>query len=267
MKRFLMLAFVSPLALFGGCSDVPREPPLELGPISSLSGGEIRKILVRNTLVGHDDNGTFWMHFPKYGTVWGKSSTGDVDIGRWWISGDQYCRAWRRWQSGKKACWAFASDGGTRLIWILPDASIAGESRIQIGNTIGGSAQFAAVDDLIGADISAAPVVSSANESVPVDARGVPLILALKDGKDPGVSGMDGGDPTSGGGVPNGTPNSGNEPATKSSGQGAHDKKNGEEGGEGGGGKSGSQGSKTGGTADGSGGGKGHKGGEGGEGG
>src|SRR5262245_34407227 len=85
------------------------------------------------------------MHFPTYGTVWGKSSSGDVDIGRWWVEGNRYCRAWRRWQSGEKTCWTFASDGGTWLIWVSPDGSVAGESNIQVGNTIGGSAQSAAV--------------------------------------------------------------------------------------------------------------------------
>jgi len=256
MRRSLLLALVSPLALFSGCTESSYERPHSPGQISSLSGAELRKILVRNTLVGQDEKGHFWMHFPNYGTVWGKSSAGDVDIGRWWISGNRYCRAWRRWQSGKKACWAFASDGGERLIWISPDASVAGESRVQIGNTIGGSAQFAAVDELIDADVTRVNGVSPPEQTVPVDARGLPLFLALKDGKDPGIGGMDGGEAAAAGDETH---------SSSDNSQTAHDLKNGDEGGEGGGVKAGHEHSDP--AATGLDREKGDKGGEGGEGG
>jgi hypothetical protein len=44
-----------------------------------------------------DKSGPFWVYFPQPGTVWGQSSSGDVDIHHWWTDGGRYCRSWRVW--------------------------------------------------------------------------------------------------------------------------------------------------------------------------
>jgi hypothetical protein len=273
-RRFLMLAFVSPLALLcGGCSELERAPAPELRPVTSIKGVEIRQILSGNTLVGRDENGPFWMHFPRYGTVWGQSSSGDVDIGRWWIAGDRYCRAWRHWRSGSKTCWRFASDGGIQLIWISLDGSVEGESGIQLGNTIGGSAQFAAVADLIGSDVShSTSAVAPTQGNVPIDSAGALLTGKLKRAKDPGPGGIDAGPP----GVSRADLNADNDQGSapeqgtqaNTTAPGGADQGVGGDGGVGGeGGEGGSRGSALGGGGAGTGKGAGHKGGEGGEGG
>ena len=86
----------------------------------TLSGAEIGRVLIGNTLVGYDSAGPFWMYYPSADTLWGQASNGDVDVGSWRIQGDQYCRAWRRWLDGRERCWRFTTDWSNRLIWLTP---------------------------------------------------------------------------------------------------------------------------------------------------
>jgi hypothetical protein len=102
-----------------------------------LSAEDMMRILPGNTLLAYDKNGPFWMYFPEPGTVWGQSSDGDVDIGHWWIDGDQYCRSWRVWYGGSTQCWKLVSYGDNRLLWMDSLNSIQGESVVQRGNAIG----------------------------------------------------------------------------------------------------------------------------------
>src|SRR5262249_41123120 len=83
----------------------------------TLRGDDVQRVLTGNTLVGYDDAGPFWMYYPSLGTIWGQASNGDVDVGRWRVNGDYYCRTWRRWRGGEEQCWRFATDGSSRLIW------------------------------------------------------------------------------------------------------------------------------------------------------
>lgn len=102
-----------------------------------LSGEDMMRILPGNTLIAYDESGPFWMYYPNPGTVWGQSSTGDVDVGRWWIEDGRYCRNWRRWYDGATQCWLLASYGDNRIVWMDGEESIQGESLVQSGNTIG----------------------------------------------------------------------------------------------------------------------------------
>ena len=101
-----------------------------------LSGEDMKRILPGHTLLAYDEIGPFQMYFPDPGTVWGQSSTGDVDIGRWWIEDGRYCRAWRRWHDGATRCWLLASYGDNRIVWMDGGRSIQGESLVQPGNMI-----------------------------------------------------------------------------------------------------------------------------------
>src|SRR3954463_6466488 len=74
-----------------------------------LSADDMMRVLPGSTLLAYDRSGPFWMYFPKPGTVWGQTSSGDVDIGHWWIDGGRYCRNWRVWYGGKTQCWRLAS--------------------------------------------------------------------------------------------------------------------------------------------------------------
>jgi hypothetical protein len=102
-----------------------------------LSGEDIMRILPGNTLLAYDESGPFWMYYPEPGTVWGHSSNGDVDVGRWWVEDGRYCRSWRRWYEGATQCWLLASYDEDRIVWLEDDGAIQGESLIESGNAIG----------------------------------------------------------------------------------------------------------------------------------
>jgi hypothetical protein len=102
-----------------------------------LSGEDVMRILPGNTLLAYDESGPFWMYFPKPGTVWGQSSSGDVDVGRWWTDGKRYCRSWRVWYDGATQCWKLARVGDDHIVWMDALDFVQGESMIQHGNTIG----------------------------------------------------------------------------------------------------------------------------------
>lgn len=102
-----------------------------------LSGGELQALLLGNTLIGIDEDGPFWMYYPTADTLWGRSASGDVDVGRWWIENGSYCRAWRRWFDASTRCWQMAWDGGDQLLWYSPSGEPAGSSIVREGNAIG----------------------------------------------------------------------------------------------------------------------------------
>ena len=102
-----------------------------------LSGEDMMRILPGNTLLAFDESGPFWMYFPEPGTVWGQSSSGDVDVGRWWVEDDRYCRSWRLWYDGATQCWTLATYGDNRIFWMDSQHAVQGESQVSQGNAIG----------------------------------------------------------------------------------------------------------------------------------
>ena len=204
--RMFFTARIYPLALLlclSGCAGVGEKDTRESanGELRTLTGSEIRRLLTGNTVLGRDTLGPFWMHYPSANTVWGLASNGDVDIGRWWVSGNHYCRTWRRWGGGTEQCWLFASDGSSRLLWIEPDGRSSAESSIEAGNTIGGKGRRLAAADVIGSD-AANSKRAPLDETVPVDATGAILIARQQEGgggREPG--GIDTGSGDGGGGM------------------------------------------------------------------
>ncbi len=106
-------------------------------PPRPLSGRELQTLLLGNTLIGVDEGGPYWMYYPNLDTVWGRSADGDVDVGRWWVENDSYCRAWRRWFGGETRCWQMASAGEDRLLWYSLGGEWVGYSTLRDGNAIG----------------------------------------------------------------------------------------------------------------------------------
>jgi hypothetical protein len=103
----------------------------------ALSGEELQLLLPGNTLIGIDEDGAYWMYYPSEDTLWGRSASGDVDVGRWWIENDSYCRAWRRWFQGQTRCWQLARDGQGELVWYSLRGEKEGRSFVRAGNAIG----------------------------------------------------------------------------------------------------------------------------------
>ena len=226
-----------PLALAlcaSGCSGIGENDAAANADLRTLAGSEISRLLTGNTVRGRDRLGPFWMHYPSQSTVWGLASNGDVDIGRWWISGNHYCRAWRRWRGGAEQCWLVASDGSSRLLWIEPHGRSSAESTIEAGNTIGrGGGRKLAAADAIGSDVAVDPTAS--DETVPVDAAGLILVArqpeGARGGEPGGIAGSGSGNGGAGaGGTGNGSGGNGN---------GAGGSANGDQGGSGAGGDDG----------------------------
>jgi hypothetical protein len=136
----LVIAFGRASSLAGTAADGQRQ---------LFHGSELPHLLVGKTLVSQDKNGLFWIYYPTTNTLWGRTSGGDVDIGRWWVENDCYCRAWRRWFQGATRCWQFAAVGTDGLMWLALDGSEIGLSLVQQGNAIG---EMAAPADTARAD-------------------------------------------------------------------------------------------------------------------
>ncbi|HXV23104.1 MAG TPA: hypothetical protein VED46_02480 [Alphaproteobacteria bacterium] len=182
-----------------GCTSEPRiDADLATHELRTLTGAEIQQILTSNTLVGEDGQGSFWMHYPSLNTVWGLASDGDVDIGRWWVSGNHYCRAWRHWSGGTEQCWLLASNGSSRLVWIEPNGRYSGDSTIQAGNSIGLLTNPQIASALIGSDVTLAGSSAPFGNEVPVDATG--RILVAGNSSDRGQRDLGAGDSQSSGG-------------------------------------------------------------------
>jgi hypothetical protein len=200
MRRIVAvpIAWIAMAAALPGCVGDGDSAP-NAGLLRTLSGQEVRQLLGGNTLVGRDGAGPFWMHYPSEDTVWGLASSGDVDIGHWWVSGNHYCRSWRHWSNGREQCWLFATDGSDELLWIEPDGRSSGKSTIQAGNTIGRLTRSQTAAALIGSD-SLADDGAPYGEEVPVDASGTVLLARYVGNRaDDGPGGIDAG-PGSGGG-------------------------------------------------------------------
>ena len=103
-----------------------------------LHGKEVKSALIGNTIIGADgEDGVSWVYFPSADVIWGKSPTGDVDIGRWWIENDSYCRAWRRWLQGETKCWQLGSAADGKILWYSLDGGLTGGSLLWHGNALG----------------------------------------------------------------------------------------------------------------------------------
>ncbi|MGH7187308.1 MAG: hypothetical protein ACREIB_13645 [Pseudomonadota bacterium] len=138
--------------------------------LAVLSGEDMKRILPGHTLVAFDETGPFWVYFPDPDTVWGQSSAGDVDIGRWWIEDGRYCRAWRRWHDGASRCWLLASYGADRIVWMDGQQAIQGESLVQSGNTIAGV--WPPLLALVDTDVEAAAVTAASEPQAPTESVG-----------------------------------------------------------------------------------------------
>jgi hypothetical protein len=224
--------------------------------LRTLTGQEVAQVLTGNTLVGRDGKVPFWMHYPSSDTVWGLASSGDVDVGRWWIEGNRYCRSWRHWRDGQEQCWLLATDGSKQLLWIEPNGRASGESTVQTGNSIGQVGPPQLVSNLIGSD--AGETTAPYGEEVPVDATGAILLTGYRvAGGDGGSDGIDAGSLGRDNGTGGNTGAGGGSSGTGSSSGGGSSGGSSSGGGSSGGSGGGSSGGSGGGDDDGGGGGKG----------
>jgi hypothetical protein len=208
-----------------------------------LSAEDMMRILPGNTLLAYDKSGPFWMYFPGPGTVWGQSSSGDVDIGHWWIDGDRYCRSWRVWYGGATQCWKLVTYGDNHLYWMDNSDSVQGESLIQQGNTIGTIRMPQLAAATVASDLDPVAETTIGPEPRMQSADGSSDHTASHSGSSSGQGGGNRGTGSSGG-----DPSGGGSPGDNSSGGGSAGGTGGEGGSSSGGGSSAAGGSSSGGN-------------------
>ncbi len=164
------------LAALAAAYLVPLQGAFGFDSPQPLSGDQVQIVLLGNTLI--DAGGAISMYYPTAGTIWGRSGSGDVDVGRWWIENDSYCRSWRRWFDAEIRCWQLALGGDDSLFWYSLDGSLTGRSLVRPGNAIAEltspgapSSQFAQSAETLssGLDVSAAQVATARGDEVASD--------------------------------------------------------------------------------------------------
>lgn len=99
----------------------------------ALNGDQIMNLLSGNTLKGVE-NGTSWaVYYSPDGTQYGRYGS-RTDIGKWWVSDNQYCRQWNTWSDHKIKCQKIYVVGD-KLVWVL-DGKVADESVMPVAGDI-----------------------------------------------------------------------------------------------------------------------------------
>ena len=95
-----------------------------------LNGAAVRKALVGKTIYLSTSGIVLPIAYRSNGTMSGRlkvstaalvgSGTSTQDTGRWWISKDQLCQKWNRWQGGKSYCYKLSRQG-QNVSWVRDD--------------------------------------------------------------------------------------------------------------------------------------------------
>jgi len=101
----------------------------------SLSGEQVRELISGNTYRGSDVISQ-WPNFALYyaadGQMRGRSAE-HTDQGKWWISKDQYCRKWSKWNKGEEGC-KHVYKVGELIHWFNEDGKMTDVGVIESGN-------------------------------------------------------------------------------------------------------------------------------------
>jgi len=101
----------------------------------SLSGEQVRELISGNTYRGSDVISQ-WPNFVLYysadGQMRGRSAE-HTDQGKWWITKDQYCRKWSKWNKGEEGC-KHVYKVGELIHWFNEDGKMTDVGVIESGN-------------------------------------------------------------------------------------------------------------------------------------
>jgi hypothetical protein len=110
------------------------------GPIESgqapLNAGEMKTVLVGNSVVGDNWDGPFVVYFPVYGEMRGLRASHYKDIGTWKAEEDAICGTWDNWWGSVERCWGIYLDGNS-VSWLRPDSDIPQRVKLVEGNPYG----------------------------------------------------------------------------------------------------------------------------------
>jgi hypothetical protein len=95
-----------------------------------LDGPAVRKALSGKTVylstsgivlpIAYRGNGTMSGRLKVSTAAFVGGGTAVQDTGRWWISKDQLCQKWTRWQGGKSYCYKLSRQG-KNVSWVRDD--------------------------------------------------------------------------------------------------------------------------------------------------
>jgi len=112
MKQILLAGVVT----FGltACATTPQ--PMEVDNFTKLKGSEILSLLPGNSLKGTDKSGEYVIYYSS-GSTMKIIRNGKKDVGKWRVSGNQYCRQWTKLGKGKNRCLTFYKRGDA-ITWV-----------------------------------------------------------------------------------------------------------------------------------------------------
>jgi hypothetical protein len=119
MKRILLTAVLA----------VSAATVSQAANFGELNGSGVRKALTGKTVFLSASGIVLPIAYRGNGTMSGKlqassaalaGSASTQDSGRWWISKNQLCQRWNRWQGGKSFCYKL-SRNGANVLWVRND--------------------------------------------------------------------------------------------------------------------------------------------------
>jgi len=119
MKRILLIA-----ALAGSATTVSQA-----ASYGDLNGPAVRKAVSGKTVFLNASGIILPIAYRSNGMMSGRLQASAAalagnasmqDKGRWWISNDQLCQRWNRWQGGKSYCYKLSRQG-QNVVWVRND--------------------------------------------------------------------------------------------------------------------------------------------------
>ena len=132
LHRVALMAGLAFTLVLTGCGS---SGPIESGQ-APLNAGEMKTVLVGNSVVGDNWDGPFVVYFPVYGEMRGLRASHYKDIGTWKAEEDAICGTWDNWWGSVERCWGIYLDGNS-VSWLRPDSDIPQRVKLVEGNPYG----------------------------------------------------------------------------------------------------------------------------------
>jgi len=132
LHRVALMAGLAFTLVLSGCGS---SGPIESGQ-APLNAGEMKTVLVGNSVVGDNWDGPFVVYFPVYGEMRGLRASHYKDIGSWKAEEDAICGTWDNWWGSVERCWGIYLDGNS-VSWLRPDSDIPQRVKLVEGNPYG----------------------------------------------------------------------------------------------------------------------------------
>lgn len=112
--RRTLFALLAAASMFG--ANASMADSFETGGYYKMTGQEIHKALVGNSLDGTDRDGDYVIHYKNTSKM-RIQYQGRKEAGVWRIKGNQYCRRWQSFGKGQERCVNFYRKGD-RINWV-----------------------------------------------------------------------------------------------------------------------------------------------------